>query len=184
MSGRGVGLAAVRGAVERFGGSAKVESRPGHGTTIRLALPLSMAFMRIMTVRVGGELFGVPIEAIAETIRLPRTHIVQIRGGEAFVLRDKIVPTCRLDRLLELPGSDQSWARGAGHADDTDDALILVTDAGGQTAGIEIDGIGERLEVVVKPMQGLLAEASDYAGTTLLGNGRVLLVLNLGAVLP
>jgi two-component system, chemotaxis family, sensor kinase CheA len=184
MSGRGVGLAAVRGAVERFGGSAKVESRPGHGTTIRLALPLSMAFMRIMTVRVGGEVFGVPIEAIAETVRLPRTHIVQIRDGEAFVLRDKIVPTCRLDRLLELPGADQSRGRGAGHADEADDALILVTDAGGQTAGIEIDGIGERLEVVVKPMQGLLAEASDYAGTTLLGNGRVLLVLNLGAVLP
>jgi two-component system, chemotaxis family, sensor kinase CheA len=184
MSGRGVGLAAVRGAVDRFGGSAKVESRPGYGTTIRLALPLSMAFMRIMTVRVGGELFGVPIEAIAETVRLPRTHIVQIRGGEAFVLRDKIVPTCRLDRLLELPGADQSRGRGAGHADEADDALILVTDAGGQTAGIEIDGIGERLEVVVKPMQGLLAEASDYAGTTLLGNGRVLLVLNLGAVLP
>jgi two-component system chemotaxis sensor kinase CheA len=182
MSGRGVGLAAVRGVVERFGGSAKVESRRGHGTTIRLALPLSMAFMRIMTVQAGGEMFGVPIEAIAETVRLPRTHIVQIRDGEAFVLRDKIVPTCRLDRLLELPGADQSRGRGTGHAD-TDDALILVTDAGGQTAGIEIDGIGERLEVVVKPMQGLLAEASDYAGTTLLGNGRVLLVLNLGAVL-
>jgi two-component system chemotaxis sensor kinase CheA len=61
--------------------------------------------------------------------------------------------------------------------------MILVTVAGGQTAGFEIDAIGERLEVVVKPMQGLLAEASDYAGTTLLGNGRVLLVLNLGAVL-
>jgi two-component system chemotaxis sensor kinase CheA len=185
MSGRGVGLAAVRGAVERFGGAAKVESRPGHGTTVRLALPLSMAFMRIMTVRAGGELFGVPIEAITETVRLPRAHIVQIRDGEAFVLRDKIVPTCRLDRLLDLPGSGQSGARpGPQHADDPEDALILVTDAGGQTAGIEIDGIGERLEVVVKPMQGLLAEASDYAGTTLLGNGRVLLVLNLGAVLP
>jgi two-component system chemotaxis sensor kinase CheA len=185
MSGRGVGLAAVRGVVERFGGSAKVESRPGHGTTVRLALPLSMAFMRIMTVRAGGELFGVPIEAITETVRLPRAHIVQIRDGEAFVLRDKIVPTCRLDRLLDLPGSGQSGARpGPQHADDPEDALILVTDAGGQTAGIEIDGIGERLEVVVKPMQGLLAEASDYAGTTLLGNGRVLLVLNLGAVLP
>jgi two-component system chemotaxis sensor kinase CheA len=195
MSGRGVGLAAVRGTVERFGGSAKVESRPGHGTTVRLALPLSMAFMRIMTVQAGGELFGVPIEAITETVRLPRAHIVQIRDGEAFVLRDKIVPTCRLDRLLELPASGQGSGHRAGlgtglgsgvgakHGDDADHALILVTDAGGQTAGIEIDGIGERLEVVVKPMQGLLAEASDYAGTTLLGNGRVLLVLNLGTVL-
>jgi two-component system chemotaxis sensor kinase CheA len=189
MSGRGVGLAAVRGAVERFGGSARVESRPGHGTTVRLALPLSMTFMRIMTVRAGGELFGVPIEAIAETVRLPRAQIVQIKDGEAFVLRDKIVPTCRLDRLLELPdlgqrsGQRTELGSSAGAKRATDDALILVTDAGGQTAGIEIDGIGERLEVVVKPMQGLLAEASDYAGTTLLGNGRVLLVLNLGAVL-
>ena len=193
MSGRGVGLAAVRGAVERFGGSAKIESRRGHGTTIRLALPLSMALMRIMTVQAGGELFGVPIEAIAETIRLPRARIVPIKDGEAFVLRDKIVPTCRLERLLDLPGSGQSVGNGSGvdlgrdvgskHADATDDVLILVTDAGGQTAGIEIEGIGERLDVVVKPMQGLLADVSDYAGTTLLGNGRVLLVLNLGAVL-
>jgi two-component system chemotaxis sensor kinase CheA len=175
MSGRGVGLAAVRTSVERLGGSAHVSSEPGRGTTVRLALPLSMAFMRIMTVQAGGELFGVPIEAIAETVRLPREHIVQIKDGEAFVLRDKVVPTCRLDLLLDLPGA-KTVDRGK-------DALILVTDAGGQMAGIEIDGIGERLDVVVKPMQGLLAEVQDYAGTTLLGNGRVLLVLNLGAVL-
>jgi two-component system chemotaxis sensor kinase CheA len=175
MSGRGVGLSAVRASVERFGGSASIVNRPGHGTTIRLALPLSMAFMRIMTVQAGGELFGVPIEAIAETVRMPRSHIVPIKDGEAFVLRDKVVPTCRLDRLLDLAGTDGG--------DQTKDALVLVTDAGGQTAGIEIDAIGERLDVVVKPMQGLLAEVSDYAGTTLLGNGRVLLVLNLGAVL-
>jgi len=175
MSGRGVGLAAVRVSVERLGGSAHVSSEPGRGTTVRLAMPLSMAFMRIMTVQAGGELFGVPIEAIAETVRLPRSQIVPIKDGQAFVLRDKVVPTCRLDRLLDLAGP--------GVGDRTRDALILVTDAGGQTAGIEIDAIGERLDVVVKPMQGLLAEVSDYAGTTLLGNGRVLLVLNLGAVL-
>jgi two-component system chemotaxis sensor kinase CheA len=134
-----------------------------------------MAFMRIMTIHAGGEIFGVPIEAIAETVRLPRAHILQIKSGEAFVLRDRIVPTCRLDRLLDLPN--------AGICDRGNDALILVTDAGGQTAGLEIDSIGERLDVVVKPMQGLLAEVQDYAGTTMLGNGRVLLVLNLGAVL-
>jgi two-component system chemotaxis sensor kinase CheA len=175
VSGRGVGLAAVRATVERLGGAVSVASQSGRGTTVRLTLPLSMAFMRIMTIHAGGEVFGVPIEAIAETVRLPRAHILQIKSGEAFVLRDRIVPTCRLDRLLELPN--------AVTRDRGDDALILVTDAGGQTAGLEIDSIGERLDVVVKPMQGLLAEVQDYAGTTMLGNGRVLLVLNLGAVL-
>jgi two-component system chemotaxis sensor kinase CheA len=175
VSGRGVGLAAVRATVERLGGAVGVASQSGRGTTVRLTLPLSMAFMRIMTIHAGGEVFGVPIEAIAETVRLPRAHILQIKSGEAFVLRDRIVPTCRLDRLLELPN--------AGICDRGNDALILVTDAGGQTAGLEIDSIGERLDVVVKPMQGLLAEAQDYAGTTMLGSGRVLLVLNLGAVL-
>jgi two-component system chemotaxis sensor kinase CheA len=175
VSGRGVGLAAVRAAVERLGGGVSIASQPGRGTTVRLTLPLSMAFMRIMTIHAGGELFGVPIEAIAETVRLPRAQILQIKSGEAFVLRDRIVPTCRLDRLLELPD--------AGLRDREKDALILVTDVGGQTAGLEIDSIGERLDVVVKPMQGVLAEVPDYAGTTLLGNGRVLLVLNLGAVL-
>jgi two-component system chemotaxis sensor kinase CheA len=175
VSGRGIGLAAVRATVERLGGAVSVASQPGRGTTVRLTLPLSMAFMRIMTIHAGGEVFGVPIEAIAETVRLPRAHILQIKSGEAFVLRDRIVPTCRLDRLLDLPN--------AGICDRGNDALILVTDAGGQTAGLEIDRIGERLDVVVKPMQGLLAEVQDYAGTTMLGNGRVLLVLNLGAVL-
>jgi two-component system chemotaxis sensor kinase CheA len=175
VSGRGVGLAAVRATVERLGGGVGIASQPGRGTTVRLTLPLSMAFMRIMTIHAGGEVFGVPIEAIAETVRLPRAQILQIKSGEAFVLRDRVVPTCRLDRLLELPN--------AGLRDHGNDALILVTDAGGQTAGLEIDSIGERLDVVVKPMQGVLAEVPDYAGTTLLGNGRVLLVLNLGAVL-
>jgi len=175
VSGRGVGLAAVRATVERLGGAVGVASQSGRGTTVRLTLPLSMAFMRIMTIHAGGEVFGVPIEAIAETVRLPRAHILQIKNGEAFVLRDRIVPTCRLDRLLDLPN--------VGICDRDNDALILVTDAGGQTAGLEIDSIGERLDVVVKPMQGLLAEVQDYAGTTMLGNGRVLLVLNLGAVL-
>jgi two-component system chemotaxis sensor kinase CheA len=175
ISGRGVGLSAVRASVERFGGSVSIASRAGEGTTVRLALPPSMAFMRIMTVHAGGEVFGVPIEAIAETVRLPRDHIIQIKSGEAFVLRDQIVPTCRLDRLLDIPS--------AGTRRNGKEVLILVTDASGQPAGIEVDAIGERLDVVVKPMQGLLADAPDYAGTTLLGNGRVLLVLNLGAVL-
>ena len=64
--------------------------------------------MRIMTVQAGGEVFGVPIEAIAETVRLPRDAYRQIKSGEAFVLRDRIVPTCRLDRLLELPDAGAS----------------------------------------------------------------------------
>ena len=121
----------------------------------------------------GGEVFGVPIEAVVETVRLPRDRLVGIKNGQAFVLRDLIVPTCRLDRLLDLP---ESGNRGG-------DAFILVIQVGGEAAGIEVDGIGERLDVVMKPMEGILAEAAGYAGTTLLGNGRVLLVLNLGVIL-
>lgn len=174
MSGRGVGLAAVRSAAERIGGVVSVSSDVGRGTTVRLALPLSMALVRIMTVESGGQIFGVPIDAIAETVRLPRDRLIRIKSGQAFVLRDQIVPTCQLHRLLDLPDGSRS---------DANDALILVTDAGGETAGVEVDGIGERLDIVMKPMQGLLAEVPDYAGTTLLGNGRVLLVLNLSAIL-
>jgi two-component system, chemotaxis family, sensor kinase CheA len=175
MSGRGVGLAAVRSAAERVAGSVSVANGVGQGATVRLALPLSMALVRIMTVESGGEVFGVPIDAVAETVRLPRDRLIGIKSGSAFVLRDQIVPTCRLDRLLDLPACAGS---------DAGDALILVTHVGGEATGIEVDGIGERLDVVLKPMQGILAEASDYAGTTLLGNGRVMLVLNLGAILP
>jgi two-component system chemotaxis sensor kinase CheA len=175
ISGRGVGMDVVRATVERIGGRASVISRVGAGTTVRLDLPMNIAMSRIMVVSAGGQTFGIPMDAVTETVRLAPDRVSRIKNNDGFVLRDRIVPICALAELMKLP-----QARPSG----LDARLVIVTDISGKVIALEIDAIEDRLEVVLKPLQGLLSNARGYAGTTLLGDGRVLLVLDLKEILP
>jgi two-component system chemotaxis sensor kinase CheA len=175
ISGRGVGMDVVRATVERIGGRASVISRVGAGTTVRLDLPMNIAMSRIMVVSAGGQIFGIPMDAVTETVRLAPDRVSRIKNNDGFVLRDRIVPICSLAELMKLP-----QARPPG----LDARLVVVTDISGKMIALEIDAIEDRLEVVLKPLQGLLSNARGYAGTTLLGDGRVLLVLDLKEILP
>ena len=175
ISGRGVGMDVVRATVERIGGRASVTSRLGAGTTVRLDLPMNIAISRIMVVEAGGQIFGIPMDAVTETVRLGPDRISRIKNNDGFVLRDRIVPICSLAELMNLPE-----ARTPG----LDARLLVLTDIGGKMTALEIDAIQDRLEVVLKPLQGLLSNARGYSGTTLLGDGRVLLVLDLKEILP
>ena len=169
LSGRGVGMDVVRNTVEKAGGRIAMTSVKGQGTTVRLDLPLSMAVSRVMTIAVDDRLFGIPMELIHGTVKVPRSEIVHIRGSEAFVLRGRVVPLLHLARLLELPGD----------ASRTEDVRVLVVRVGGQTIGLGLTAFGEGMEVILKPLEGMLAKIVGYTGTALLGDGRVLLVLDL-----
>ena len=169
LSGRGVGMDVVREAVEKVGGRVSISSRVGLGTTVELVLPLSMAVTRIMTVCCGQRLFGVPMSLVVETVRIPRTQLRSFRDREAFVLRDSVVPVIRLARLLDLP-DEQAPA---------EEEAILVVRVGGERIGLVVGAFREGMEAIVKPMDGVLANLRGFAGTTLLGDGRVLLVLDL-----
>ena len=178
LSGRGVGMDAVRSAVTRLGGSVAVTSQPGMGTSVVLTLPFTILMLRVMTVEAGGQTFAVPIDAVIETTRVPRDRITRIGAAEAIVLRDRTVPLIRLADILDLP---RAAAAGG-------DASILVTWAGGQAGAeqlcaLEIESFGERMDVMVRPMEGLLAGVFGFAGTTLVGDGGVLIVLDLQELL-
>nr|AAP22917.1 CheA2 [Rhodospirillum centenum] len=168
VSGRGVGMDAVRTTVEKSGGRIDVSSRVGQGTAISLFLPLSMAVTRVMTVGVSGRQFGIPMDQINETVRIRRSDIASIKDREVFVLRNGIIPLVHLDRLLDLPPRPQA-----------EEVAVLVVQVDAQTVGLAIDAFGESMEVIVRPLEGVLADTPDYLGTALLGDGRVLLVLNL-----
>ncbi|WP_025323809.1 chemotaxis protein CheA [Deferrisoma camini] len=170
VSGRGVGMDAVRAMVDRVGGSVSVQSTLGRGTLIRLSLPLSMAVTRVMIVEVGGETLGVPIENIVETVRVPTDEIHRIKRHEAVVLRDRLVPLCRLGRVLDLGGDEA----GPG-----EEEAVLVVSIDGRELGLVVDRFHEGVDIILKPLEGIMAGFRLYAGTALLGDGRVLLVLNL-----
>jgi two-component system, chemotaxis family, sensor kinase CheA len=169
VSGRGVGLDVVRNAVERAGGHIAITSVKGSGTTVRLDLPLSMAVSRVMTVTLEDRLFGIPMDLIHGTMKVMRRDVIRLGGVEAFVLRDRVIPLVHLARLLDVPDE----AGGA------DEFAVLVVRIEGQTIGIRISKFGEGMEVILKPLEGMLANIAGYAGTALLGDGRVLLVLDL-----
>jgi two-component system, chemotaxis family, sensor kinase CheA len=175
ISGRGVGMDVVRTTVEQIGGRVSITSSVGVGTTVSLDLPVNIALSRIMVVEAGGQAFGVSMDAVSETVRLTPDRIRQIKSNEGFVLRDRVVPICPLAELMNLPQRPKPAA---------DARLLVVTEANGKVAALEVDAVRDRLEAVLKPMQGLLSGARGYAGTTLLGNGEVLLVLDLKEILP
>jgi two-component system chemotaxis sensor kinase CheA len=172
LSGRGVGMDAVRSAVERLGGGVAIESAPGVGTTVRLVMPFTVLMSQVMTVEAGGQMFGIPLEAVVETVRLPRDRISAVGAAQAFVLRERTIPLISLGETL-----------GEGRASDEGDTHVVVAMAAGGLAGLQVDRLGERMEVMLKPMEGLLAGAPGIAGATLLGDGRVLIILDLEALL-
>ncbi|WP_293378345.1 chemotaxis protein CheA [Phenylobacterium sp.] len=173
LSGRGVGMDAVRAAAERLGGRVTMESRAGAGATVRFILPFAVLMSRILTVEAGGQLFGIPLEAVLETVRVARGDIKPVGASRAFVLRHRTVPVIDLGQTL---GARPDPAA-------TDEANIVVVSAGGHLGGLEVDRLGARLDVMLKPMEGLLSGLAGIAGTTLLGDGRVLLVLDLQELL-
>ena len=169
VSGRGVGMDVVRNAVEKAGGRISMTSVKGKGTTVRLNLPLSLAVSRVMTVALNDRLFGVPMDLIHGTVKVARADIVRIKSAEAFVLRDRVVPLIHLARLLDLMDETP----------EADTVAVLIVRIDGQTIGLGVSGFGEGMEVILKPLSGLLADTAGFAGTALLGDGRVLLVLDL-----
>lgn len=175
ISGRGIGMDVVRSTVEQIGGRASLQSRSGIGTTVQIDLPTTIAMSRIMVVETGGQLFGISMDAVSETVRITPDRISQVKNNNGFLFRDRIVPIVALAELMKLPAQTK---------DATAAKLLVVMEASGRTAALEIDAIHDRLDVVLKPMQGLLASARGYAGTTLLGSGQVLLVLDIKELLP
>jgi two-component system chemotaxis sensor kinase CheA len=173
LSGRGVGMDAVRSAVERVGGRVSIESRLGHGTTVRLLLPFSVMMTHVMTVEAGDQMFGIPLDVVVETVRVAKEAVMRVGVAHALVLRDRTIPVFDLARTLGISPE---------RTDETE-AIIVIVAFAGQLGGIQVDRLGDRMEVMLAPLEGLLSATPGIAGTTLLGDGRVLLVLDIGELL-
>lgn len=172
LSGRGVGMDVVRSVVEQSGGSVQVTSELGQGSTVRLALPLSMAVNRVMMVKCGGQVYGIPMENIVETVRIPRSELTQVKHMDVAVLRDQIIPLRPLRGMLNLAPAEPE-----------DEVAVLVMTCLGQNLGLVIDEFHEGVDIIQKPLEGVLANYPYYSGAALLGDGSVLLVLNMRELL-
>ncbi|HHN64372.1 MAG TPA: chemotaxis protein CheA [Nitrospirae bacterium] len=170
LSGRGVGMDVVRNAVEKVKGNIKIESEKGKGTRITLSLPLSVAVTNVMIVKSDGRKFGVPMDTVVETVRIPDDEVSSVKDKRVAILRDQVVPLFNLNDLLCINSPQRLNEEG--------ELAVLVVRTYSGNAGIVVDEFYETTDIILKPMEGILAGIKAYAGTALLGDGSVLIVLN------
>lgn len=168
VSGRGVGLDAVKGAVEALGGKLGIRSTPGKGARFTLELPLSVSMANLLLVQVGGELYGLPLHRVLSTIE----YDLSARGGEGFEARSlavmgQLVRAFSLAKLFGLPSLAPPGPRP-----------FAVMEVDGLTFAVAVDRLVGQEEAVLRPLYPPLDRIKGLAGTTVLGNGRPLLVLD------
>jgi two-component system chemotaxis sensor kinase CheA len=175
LSGRGVGMDVVRSAVLKAGGEVTLRTKFGVGTSVTVRLPLTMAVTRIVTIECRGRIFGIPMDLVVETVRLRRAQVHRIKSAETFVLRDAIIPLLRLADVMGLSQAEHEGQDG--------DEAVMVVRLGRDRIGLVVDGFRERMEVIVKPLEGVLEGMPGFSGTALLGDGGVLLIIDLQEML-
>jgi two-component system chemotaxis sensor kinase CheA len=175
ISGRGVGMDAVKSMVDKIGGTVELQTVPGKGTTFKLNLPVSMAITNVMVIHTNKQLFGIPMSMVVETIRLSRERITNIKNHATIVLRNRVVPVFSLNKLLGLDVPPLT-------NEDGEYAMVVVHYNGEQVALI-VDGFAEVVDIILKPLEGSMASLKVYEGTAILGDGSVLLVLDVKELL-
>ncbi|AGX87287.1 chemotaxis protein CheA [Candidatus Symbiobacter mobilis] len=171
LSGRGVGMDVVKSAIEKVNGTVILESEKGQGTRLRLSLPLSMAVTNVMIIESDRQVFGIPMDTVVETVRVPRSAIYTIKNNLATVLRGRIVPLKSLNTLLGLTAAPITNA--------DDELAVLVIRHNKESVGLLVDDFRETVDIILKPMTGVLSGLSAYSGSALMGDGSVLMVLNV-----
>jgi two-component system chemotaxis sensor kinase CheA len=173
VSGRGVGMDVVRTNVEKIGGTVDVSSEPGLGTTLKIKIPLTLAIIPALTVECAGERYAVPQVSLDELLCLEgdqaRAGVEYMSGAPVFRLRGTLIPLVWLDHVLDLAD--------APHVDES--VYILVLQADGRRFGLVVDRVLNTEEIVVKPLSRQLKGIGTYAGATILGDGRVALILDV-----
>jgi two-component system chemotaxis sensor kinase CheA len=167
LSGRGVGMDVVRRSIEALRGTVDVESSLGAGSTFRIRLPLTLAIIDGFLVRAGSEDYVVPLEAVVECIELSGAQLAESREGNYINLRGEVLPFVRLREYFGIPGA-------GGRREN-----VIVVRYAGQKAGLLVDELLGEHQTVIKPMGSLFRHIKGISGSTILGNGRVALILDI-----
>lgn len=173
VSGRGIGMDVVKNRVERLGGSVKVESKPGLGSRFELKLPLTIAVYQAMLVRVRTEKYAIPFTNIVKNIEVSSQETKHIKGQEVILIDNKILPLFRLRKQFQLPDNDNE-----------NNIYIVIVEKHGQYIGIIVDELLGKQEVIVKSFKSKLLDSTrGFAGATILGDGNVILIIDVNSLI-
>jgi two-component system chemotaxis sensor kinase CheA len=173
ISGRGVGMDVVRSNIEQIGGTVDLKSMGGAGTTFTIKIPLTLAIVSALIVEAGGERFAIPQLAVLELVRAGNNgehRIEHIKDAPVLRLRNKLLPLVRLKEVFRLGACDN------------ENGFVVVTQVGSQVFGVVVDGVFHTEEIVIKPMSSKLRHIPVFSGTTILGDGSVIMIIDPNGV--
>jgi len=167
-SGRGVGMDVVRKNIEKLNGTLDIESKLGAGTRMRVKIPLTLAIIHALMIRTGSDVFAIPLANVDETVRINTDEISTVEGVEVIYLRGQTLPVFRLSSLFNIK-SDKNTER----------LYVVIVSSGGQRVGFVVDEMMGQDEVVIKPLVDYVQEKSGFSGATIVGDGRISLILDV-----
>ncbi len=172
ISGRGVGMDVVRSKIEALSGHVDVETHIDEGSVFKIKLPLTLAIIQAMLVQVQEEMYAIPLGSIDSTINIEPSDIQTVQNKEVIVLRGEIIPIIRMEEALQVP-----------HTKDSDELFVVVVHAGEAKAGIVVDNLIGQQEIVIKTLGNLFAGLKLFGGATVLGDGKVALILDVATMI-
>jgi two-component system chemotaxis sensor kinase CheA len=173
VSGRGVGMDVVRRNIASLGGTVEIQSAEGHGMSVRVRLPLTLAIMDGMSVGVGRECYILPLSSVVESFQVERGTIRTLGGtGRVVEVRDEYMPVLDLEQVFDVPGVER---------DRTGRIMVVVEAEGGRVALLVDELLGQQ-QVVVKNLEANYRRVDDVSGATIMGDGRVALILDIGSL--
>lgn len=170
ISGRGIGMDVVQNVLNRIKGTISLESRPGSGTLFRMKLPLTLAIIKALMFTIENRLYAIPLNTVAEIARATEADVHQVDNHEVLQLRNQVLP---LVRLGHAPVGPERFTRKF---------FLLVTTAGERKLGLIVEGLAGEQELVIKALDDQVVATELVSGASILGDGRVVLILNLTAI--
>lgn len=171
ISGRGVGMDVVRAKVSALGGTVDLISEEGKGSTFVIRLPLTLQIIQALLVTVGDETLAISLGFIDRVIDYKKDNIKKSNGKEVIIYRDNVIPLVRLNERLSIESLD------------TEKKFVIIVKVGEKTIGLLVDSLMGQQEIVIKPLGKTLSSLKEYIGATILGNGLVTLILDVGALI-
>jgi two-component system chemotaxis sensor kinase CheA len=168
ISGRGVGMEIVKKNITRLNGVFEVDSALGKGTKFTIKLPLTLAIIQALLVRVADELYSIPLDAVIESQRIDAADVRTVHGGEVITLRGGVVPLIRVGEFF-----------GLGNPRDPDKVMIVIVGLQGRQVGLVVDSFQGEQEIVIKPLSDVIGVIPGISGATILGNGSISLILDV-----
>ena len=177
VSGRGVGMDVVKKNITALGGTVEIDSAEGYGMSVKVRLPLTLAIMDGMSVGVGDEVYILPLSSVIESFQVQPGNVKTIGGsGRVIEVRDEFMPVLDLEQVFGVPRVDfRSDDIGAG-------GILVVAEAEGGRVALLVHQLLGQQQIVVKNLESNYRRVSDISGATIMGDGRVALILDVGSL--